>query len=325
MRISLYGAGSWGTALAALLAQQQRSVTLWARDPDVARTIREHRQNPTRLPGLVLPEALHCTSDFEAAAQADWHIIATPMVALRATAARLHPYRPQGVIWLCKGLEADTQRLPHQVIDETLPGVPGAALSGPSFADEVAQGLPFALVCASSHVEFARRAAHALHGGPMRVYSSGDVVGVEIGGAVKNVMAIAAGIADGLHLGLNARAALMTRGLAEMTRLGVALGARAETFMGLAGMGDLILTCTGDLSRNRRVGLALAQGQSLEAISASLGAVAEGVKSAPSVRQLAQQCGLDLPISEAVYRVLFERIDPRTALHELLSRQTRDE
>ncbi|MCA3148199.1 MAG: NAD(P)-dependent glycerol-3-phosphate dehydrogenase [Burkholderiales bacterium] len=325
MHISVYGAGSWGTALAIVLARQGRPVTLWARQAQYAHLMQSQRENHARLPGFPLPEAVSVIADFEAAAQADWHIIATPMSALRETARRLSGYQPQRVLWLCKGLEADSESLPHQVLQQVLPGVTCGALSGPSFAQEAAQGLPFALVCASENVAFARHAAETLHGGNMRVYSSGDVVGVEIAGAVKNVMAIATGIADGLKLGMNARAALITRGLAEMTRLGLALGARAETFMGLAGVGDLLLTCTGDLSRNRRVGLALARGEVLTDITAQLGAVAEGVKSAPSIDQLARRTGVEMPITRAVCAVLFERLPAQEALQQLLSRQVRSE
>jgi glycerol-3-phosphate dehydrogenase (NAD(P)+) len=325
MHISVYGAGSWGTALAIVLARQGRPVTLWARQAQHAHLMQSQRENHARLPGFPLPEAVSVIADFEAAAQADWHIIATPMSALRETARRLSGYQPQRVLWLCKGLEADSESLPHQVLQQVLPGVTCGALSGPSFAQEAAQGLPFALVCASENVAFARHAAETLHGGNMRVYSSGDVVGVEIAGAVKNVMAIATGIADGLKLGMNARAALITRGLAEMTRLGLALGARAETFMGLAGVGDLLLTCTGDLSRNRRVGLALARGEVLTDITAQLGAVAEGVKSAPSIDQLARRTGVEMPITRAVCAVLFEGLAPQSALQQLLSRQVRSE
>lgn len=325
MRISLYGAGSWGTALAIVLARQNKPVMLWARQPEQVHMMQSQRENLARLPGFPLPEALSVTADFEAAAQADWHIIATPMLALRETAQRLSRYQPQRVLWLCKGLETGSESMPHQVLHHVLPGVVCGALSGPSFAQEAAQGLPFALVCASESLDFARDAAEILHGGNMRVYSSGDVVGVEIAGAVKNVMAIATGIADGLELGMNARAALITRGLAEMTRLGLALGARAETFMGLAGVGDLLLTCTGDLSRNRRVGLALARGEVLTDITAQLGAVAEGVKSAPSIDQLARRSGVEMPITRAVCAVLFEGLAPQSALQQLLSRQVRSE
>lgn len=325
MHISVYGAGSWGTALAIVLARQGRPVTLWARQAQYAHLMQSQRENHARLPGFPLPEGVSVIADFEAAAQADWHIIATPMSALRETARRLSGYQPQRVLWLCKGLEADSESLPHQVLQQVLPGVTCGALSGPSFAQEAAQGLPFALVCASENVAFARHAAETLHGGNMRVYSSGDVVGVEVAGAVKNVMAIATGIADGLKLGMNARAALITRGLAEMTRLGLALGARAETFMGLAGVGDLLLTCTGDLSRNRRVGLALARGEVLTDITAQLGAVAEGVKSAPSIDQLARRTGVEMPITRAVCAVLFERLPAQEALQQLLSRQVRSE
>jgi glycerol-3-phosphate dehydrogenase (NAD(P)+) len=325
MRISLYGAGSWGTALAIVLARQNKHVTLWARQTHQVRLMQEQKENRARLPGFPLPDALSLTADFEVAAQAEWHIIATPMSALRETAQRLSAYQTQRVLWLCKGLEADSECMPHQVLHQVLSGVPCGALSGPSFAQEAAQGLPFALVCASENLEFARHAAETLHGGNMRVYCSGDVVGVEIAGAVKNVLAIATGISDGLQLGMNARAALITRGLAEMTRLGLALGARPETFMGLAGVGDLLLTCTGDLSRNRRVGLALAKGDALADITTRLGAVAEGVKSAPGIDQLAQRCGVEMPITRAVCAVLFERLTAQEALRQLLSRQVRSE
>jgi glycerol-3-phosphate dehydrogenase (NAD(P)+) len=325
MRISLYGTGSWGTALAIVLARQNKPVTLWGRQPEQVRLMQEHRENHARLPGFTLPSGISVTADFEVAAQADWHIIATPLFGLRATAQRLSEYQAQRVLWLCKGLEAHTGYLPHQVLEQVLPGVSCGALSGPSFAQEAAQGLPFALACAANDLEFARHVAEVFHGGNMRVYCSGDVIGVEIAGAVKNVMAIAAGIADGLELGMNARAALITRGLAEITRLGLALGARAETFMGLAGVGDLILTCTGDLSRNRRVGLALAKGETLTQITTRLGAVAEGVKSALSIDQLALRTGVEMPITRAVCAVLFEQLAAQDALQQLLSRQLRNE
>lgn len=324
MRISVYGAGSWGTALASILASttetQHRVVTLWARDAGLAQEMQAQRENQRRLPGIHFPPSLTVTSDFSIAAQADWHIVATPVSALRTTAERLRAYAPAGVIWLCKGIEADTQLMPHQIVEAVLPGVRSAALSGPSFAQEAAQGLPFALVCASTNLAFATSVAETLHHGTMRVYSSEDLVGVEIGGAAKNVMAIAAGITDGLQLGANARAALITRGLAEISRLGLALGARLETFMGLAGIGDLILTCTGDLSRNRRVGLALAQGQSIKHITTTLGATAEGVFCAPALLGLAQRLGIDMPITRTVHAILFQGLAPREGLQQLMNR-----
>jgi glycerol-3-phosphate dehydrogenase (NAD(P)+) len=325
MRISIYGAGSWGTALALVLGRQNKPVTLWARQSQHAQLMQAKRENYARLPGFELPKIISVTADFELAAQADWHIIATPMSALRETTTRLSQYQPERVIWLCKGLEANTEYLPHQVLHQILPGVACGALSGPSFAQEAAQELPFALVCASENLQLAHHAAETLHGGNMRVYSSGDIIGVEIAGAVKNVIAIATGVADGLELGMHARAALITRGLAEISRLGLALGARTETFMGLAGVGDLLLTCTGDLSRNRRVGLALAKGEALTQVTARLGAIAEGVKSAPHINQLAERTGVDMPITRAVCAILFEQLSPQEALQQLLSRQMRGE
>jgi glycerol-3-phosphate dehydrogenase (NAD(P)+) len=230
------------------------------------------------------------------------------------------------LVWLCKGFESGAARLPHQVCAEELaPGVPRAVLSGPSFAQEVARGLPAALTLASADAAFARDAARALHGPTMRIYPSGDVPGVEAAGAVKNVIAIAAGVSDGLELGLSARAALITRGLAEMTRLGIALGGRSETFMGLAGAGDLILTCTGDLSRNRRVGLALARGTPLPQVLAGLGHTAEGVSTARAVASLAAQLNIDMPITRAVCRVLDDPGQARAAVQDLLAREQKAE
>lgn len=324
-RISIYGAGSWGTALAVVLANAGKNITLWARNAQQLAVMQAQGENAARLPGVSLPRSLKLSADFSAAANADIHIIAVPMAALRETAQRLQPYAPRAVLWLCKGLEPQSWLLPHQVLNEVLPDVPCAALSGPSFADEAARGLPFALVCAAQQAAFAQQCVDQLHTGVMRLYSCPDLIGVEIAGAVKNVMAIATGIGDGLQLGLNARAALITRGLAEITRLGLALGAQRETFMGLAGMGDLILTCTGDLSRNRRVGLALAAGKKLSDIVAQLGAVAEGVLSAPSIQQLAQRHQVEMPITQTVCQVLFEDLVPHIALQQLLARSTRSE
>ena len=276
LKLTVIAAGAWGTALAIAFAARHQ-VTLWTRETDLAQQMRQARENAQFLPGFPLPESLLVGSDFDSSvADADLLIIATPLVGFRPTLCRLRDaglVRP--LIGVCKGLEAKTALLPHQVVAAELgTNVLCGALSGPSFAEEVAQGLPTAITLASGDAEFARRMAVELHSARLRIYANDDLSGVEVGGAVKNVMAIATGICDGLGLGHNARAALMTRGLAEIARLGVALGGQPNTFMGLAGMGDLILTCTGDLSRNRRVGLGLAAGKTLAQILADLGHVA---------------------------------------------------
>jgi len=260
----------------------------------------------------------------EATRSAGLVLAATPVAGLRELLRGLRGAPP--LVWLCKGFEEGTGALPHQIAAETLgEQAPSGALSGPSFAEEVARGLPCALTLASRDAAFAREAAAQLHGGRMRVYYSADLVGVEVGGAVKNVMAIAAGISDGLGLGLNARAALITRGLAEIARLGAAMGGRPETFMGLAGAGDLILTATGDLSRNRRVGLELARGRSLAEIIARLGHVAEGVHSAKEVARLAAARGVDMPVSDAVSSVLSGTMTAANAVERLLARESKME
>lgn len=329
MRIAVLGAGAWGTALAAAAAGRH-AVTLWARDPAQAAAIAAQRRNARYLgEDVALPAALAVSADFDATlagAQGPGGlvVIATPMAALRPTLQRL----PAGVpaLWLCKGFEAGTGLLGHEVARALRPGEACGVLSGPSFAIEVARGQPTALVAASADPALAAAAVEAFHSDALRVYTSADVVGVEVGGAVKNVLAIATGIADGLPMtGLNARAALVTRGLAEMTRLGVALGARAETFMGLSGLGDLVLTATGDLSRNRRVGLELAAGRSLPQILDALGHVAEGVYSAPTVLARARAAGVEMPITEAVVAVLDGRLAPADALGRLMARQARSE
>lgn len=325
MKIAILGAGAWGTALAISLSAHHR-VTLWARNAAQIETMRRTRCNQLYLPDVVLPENLELSADFFAAlAEAELAIIAVPTAALRATLQQL-PGATQrhtgfGVIWVCKGFEAETSMLPHQVVAEVLPaGVPSGVLSGPSFAQEVARNLPTALTLASADEEFARVTAQALHHARLRIYASTDVIGVEVGGAVKNVMAIAAGISDGMGLGLNARAALLTRGLAEITRLGLKLGGRAETLGGLSGAGDLILTCTGDLSRNRQVGLLLAQQHDLTEILHRLGHVAEGVYTVREVHQLAQRLGVAMPICHAVYRILYEQVPAAEMVVALLSR-----
>ena len=319
-RIAVLGAGAWGTALATVLAARHE-VTLWARDAAQAESIERARVNARYLPEIPLPAALAVRAAWPE--RAHLYVVATPVAGLREVLPRC---AGTALVWLCKGFEAGTGLLPHQVVAEVL-GARAAcgALSGPSFALEVARGLPCALTLASRNAEFAASAAQVLHGGRLRVYHGTDLAGVEVGGAVKNVMAIAVGIADGLGLGHNARAALITRGLAEMTRLGVALGGKAETFMGLTGAGDLILTATGDLSRNRRVGLALARGEPLAAILEKLGHVAEGVPTAREVLRRARALGIDMPITQAVQAVLAGRLTPPQAVEALLARDPKPE
>ncbi len=327
MNIAVLGAGAWGTALAVSLAPRH-NVVLWARDAGQIAAMAASRRNQRYLPGIDLPEGLQLTHDLDAAlAAAELVLVVVPVSALRTTLQRVATLsKPVPVVWACKGFEAETAELPHQVVAETLPqDFSYGVLSGPSFALEVARGLPTALTLASNDGDFAQRAAHALHHPRLRIYSSTDVVGVEVGGAVKNVLAIAAGIADGMGFGYNARAALITRGLAEMTRLGIKLGGRAETLGGLSGAGDLILTCTGDLSRNRQVGILLAQQHALPDILDRLGHVAEGVYTVREIHHLAQREGVDMPICNAVYRVLYEGLPAASAVEALLSRTPNSE
>jgi glycerol-3-phosphate dehydrogenase (NAD(P)+) len=335
MNITVIGAGAWGTALAISLAASHR-VTLWARDAAQIEAMRVTRYNQHYLPDILLPANIELSSDFSAAlATAELAIIAVPTAALRPTLHQLVQLQRRpfdglragfGVVWVCKGFEAETAKLPHQVAAEVLPeGFQYGVLSGPSFAQEVARGFPTALTLASADEEFARSTAQALHHAYLRIYASNDMVGVEVGGAVKNVMAIAAGICDGMGLGLNARAALLTRGLAEITRLGLKLGGRSETLSGLSGLGDLILTCTGDLSRNRQVGLLLVQQHDLPEILRRLGHVAEGVYTVREVHHLAQRLGVAMPICEAVYRILYENIPAAEMVATLLNRAPNSE
>lgn len=327
MKLTVLGAGAWGTALASVYAKRH-DVTLWARDAQHIAEISRAQENVRYLPGFHLPEDLKFSSDLsQAIAQAELILVVVPSRAMRGVLHTLTQFQnPAPIVWACKGLEPDTAKLLHQVAQETLPEeVSRGVLSGPSFAQEVARGLPCALTVASHDEVFAQQAAVDLHDHHLRVYSSNDVIGVELGGAVKNVMAIATGISDGMGFGANARAALITRGLAEISRLGLALGGKRETFMGLAGMGDLILTCTGDLSRNRTVGLGLARGQSLDAILRDLGHTAEGVHTCAEVLRLAAQHQVEMPITQAVQRVMFEGVPPRQALEELLAREPKAE
>jgi glycerol-3-phosphate dehydrogenase (NAD(P)+) len=328
MNIAVLGAGAWGTAIACAAAARH-AVLLYARDSAQADAIRRDRENRRYLPGVTLPPGLGITSRLEDAvahARGGMLVIATPTDALRGLLRALQSRPvPFSVVWLCKGFEKASGRLAHEVVQEEMGAqVDAGPLSGPSFAQEVACGLPTALTVAGA-VPFCERVTDALHGGALRIYSSDDVIGVEVGGAVKNVLAIATGICDALELGLNARAALITRGLAEMTRLGCALGARPETFMGLTGVGDLILTATGDLSRNRRIGLELGRGVSKDAALATLGHVAEGVHSAHAVRARAHAAGIEMPITEAVCAVLDGVLSPPQALDRLLAREPKRE
>lgn len=327
MKIAVLGAGAWGTALAINLAGRH-AVWLWARDPEQLRLMSAARVNARYLPGCAFPERLAVEPELPRAIEGcTYVVIAVTVSGLRATLRRLRELKlAVPVIWLCKGFERPDARLPHEVYAEELgDGPAGAVLSGPSFAQEVAAGLPAALTLAATDATLAAAAAQALHGPTLRVYSHDDVIGVEVGGAVKNVIAIAAGVCDGLGLGLNARAALITRGLAEMTRLGIALGGRAETFTGLAGIGDLLLTCTGDLSRNRRVGLALARGEAAASAQAGLGHVAEGVFTAGEVRRRAAALGVEMPITEAVCRVLAQPESAADIVRSLLARDPKPE
>ncbi|HKA44423.1 MAG TPA: NAD(P)H-dependent glycerol-3-phosphate dehydrogenase [Burkholderiales bacterium] len=327
MKIAVLGAGAWGTAIGITLARRH-DVTLWARDAALLDVLRAARRNERYLPGFDLPPTLALASDIAVALDgAELILAAVTTNGLRETLRRAQQART-GVplVWLCKGFESERARLPHEICAEELDvKAPRAVLSGPSFAEEVARGLPTALTLAAADSGFARATAQVVHSSTLRVYVSEDVTGVEVAGAVKNVMAIAAGISDSLELGFNARAALITRGLAEMTRLGVALGARAETFMGLAGIGDLMLTCTSDLSRNRRVGLALARGEEPGAVLSRLGHVAEGVFTARAVRRLARELKVEMPITSAVCRVLDYPGEAREAVQELLAREQKSE
>ena len=327
MKIAILGAGAWGTALAINLGARHQ-VTLWTPDTEHLAEMVSQRTNRRYLPDFPLSDSLQLTSVFAAAVDtADLALIVVPVAGLRETLRRIVACgKAVPVIWGCKGFEAQSAKLPHQVAQEEYAGVaPCGVLSGPSFAQEVAQRLPTALTLAAHDEEFSRNIAAQLHTARLRVYSSRDVVGVETGGAVKNVITLAAGISDGMGFGHNARAALITRGLAEMTRLGLKLGGHMETFMGLAGVGDLILTSTGDLSRNRRVGLMLAAGRPLPDILHDLGHIAEGVYTAREVLRLSQELDVEMPITQAVCSVLYDGVPARTAVEALLNREPKTE
>jgi glycerol-3-phosphate dehydrogenase (NAD(P)+) len=327
--IAVLGAGSWGTALAVLLARNGHAVTLWGHDAAHMARVAHDRGNSAFLPGIPFPDNLSVSDDLQSlASSAQRFLLVVPSHAFRSvlTAAQPHMSRDAVVAWATKGLDAGTGKLLSQVGDEILGAATASGIvSGPTFAKEVANGLPTAVTVASADMAVAEDIAQWLRNDRVRVYTSQDRVGVELGGAVKNIMAIATGISDGLGFGANARAALITRGLAEMQRLGAAMGARPETFMGLAGLGDLVLTCTDDQSRNRRVGLALGKGRPLKLALADLGQVAEGVTTAREVHALAQRLNVDMPITEQVYRVLWESLSPQQAVEALLRREPRQE
>ncbi|MGE8320802.1 MAG: NAD(P)H-dependent glycerol-3-phosphate dehydrogenase [Comamonas sp.] len=333
MKMVVIGAGAWGTALA-MNAAARHEVRLWARDAAQAQAMQAQRENTRYLPGIAFPPALQVVGgDVQALlADADLVILGTPMAALRGWLTELRDC-PLPLAWLCKGFEAVPAGAPagtygllaSEVCAQVAPRLQAGVLSGPSFAQEVARHQPTALVAASPHAAVRDALVQAFHGGNLRVYANADITGVEVGGAVKNVLAIATGLCDGLALGLNARAALITRGLAEMTRLGLALGAQADTFMGLSGLGDLVLTATGDLSRNRKIGLLLAQGQSLEQAVQSLGHVAEGVYSARTVLARAQALRVQMPITETVVALLAGTLPVHEAVQALMAREPRAE
>ncbi len=338
--VTVIGAGSWGTALA-ILASRQCPTLLWARNPETVNDIKNNRTNSQYLGDIQIPSNLDATNNLQEAllhaesAENGLIILGVPVRALQSTCIKLSDMLKNSnasnlsVLWTCKGLQENSGLLPHQVAEQALSelqskGMGLGVLSGPSFAHEVARGLPVALTVATRNNETVQRTIQALHGEAARIYSSTDIAGVEIGGALKNVIAVACGISDGLQLGDNARAALITRGLAEIQRLGTALGGQPSTFFGLTGLGDLVLTTTGSLSRNRQVGLAIGEGQSLTNILAS-GITAEGVRCVQAVLQIAAQHELELPICQAVYNVLFNNLTPSKAVHQLLTREAKPE
>jgi len=327
--VAVLGAGSWGTALALQLDRSGSHSILWGRDAEYISRMDRSRFNSRYLPDIHIPESIDLETDILAAVKAADHVLlATPSYAFAATIKTIRDALApgQGVAWACKGFEPGSGRLLHKVAAELLPaGVPLAIVTGPSFAKEVAMNMPTAVTVAGSDSHFTEIMAGALHGGRFRAYTSEDIIGAELGGAVKNVMAVATGICDGMSLGDNARAALITRGLAEMMRLGLALKARPETLMGLAGAGDLILTCTGDLSRNRQLGLLLGRGKPLEQALEEIGQVVEGVNSAAEVQRLALQYEINMPISEQVNGIIHKGWNPVEGVARLLAREQKAE
>jgi glycerol-3-phosphate dehydrogenase (NAD(P)+) len=328
-KVSVLGAGSWGTALAILLARNGHRVSLWGHRPEHVATLRAERCNSRYLPGVQFPENLEIVEDLRTAAGgAEIQLIAVPSAAFGAVIDAIKPHLPgkPKIAWATKGLELETGRLLHEVAATVLgPEVPTAVLSGPSFATEVAAGLPTAITVASKEADFARGLVNLLRNNRFRAYTSSDVIGVQLGGATKNVLAIAAGVADGLGFGANSRAALVTRGLAEMMRLGLSLGGKPETLMGLAGVGDLILTCTDNQSRNRRFGLGLGCGETRAEIVSRIGQEIEGIGTAKVIYRLAQIHGIDMPITVQTYKILYEGLAPLEAVNNLLLREPKSE
>ena len=327
-KLTVLGAGSWGTALAALTARNGVSTRLWGRDAAALAEVAAQRCNERYLPGISLPGALHYEADLAAAVRgADIVLIVVPSHAFSSMLDALVPVLDAGtaIAWATKGFEPGTGRFLHELVAEKLPGRPAAVVTGPSFAKEVATGLPSAVTVHSDDDAFAQQLASLLHAPNLRAYSGGDMLGAELGGAMKNVLAVATGVADGMQLGLNARAGLITRGMNEMLRLGVALGARPETLIGLSGLGDLVLTCTGDLSRNRRLGLALGQGVAIDEAVRRIGQAVESILTADEVARLAAKHGLDLPISAGVRAVLHGEVTPVDGLKALMAREQKPE
>jgi len=326
---AVLGAGSWGTALAMQLMRAGSAVVLWDWDRKHIESIAEARCNRQHLPDYPLPDDMLVQPDLEAAVRmADEILIVVPSHAFAGLIEQIKPWLKdgQGIAWACKGLEPGTGRFLHEPAKKVFGKErPLALVTGPSFAKEVAANLPTAVTVAGSDPAYSERIARALHGANFRAYTSDDIVGAELGGSVKNVLAIATGMADGMHLGHNARAALITRGLAEMMRLGRAMGAQERTLIGLAGLGDLVLTATGDLSRNRRLGIALGQGKSIDAAVEEIGQVVEGIKTSLEIWRLAGRLGVDMPISEQIYSIIHEGADPRLALRRLLDREQKRE
>ncbi|MGB5210455.1 MAG: NAD(P)H-dependent glycerol-3-phosphate dehydrogenase [Gammaproteobacteria bacterium] len=327
--IAVLGAGSWGTALAIQFARSGTPTFLWGRQEDHLDRLAEDRENQHYLPGAKFPSELRVEPDLQKAlTAAPMVLVAVPSHAFRQTLEMLRPFLRSDarVSWATKGFEVESGLLPHQIAATVLgPDIATAVLSGPTFAKEVGAGLPTAMTVASADADFASALAESISGDRFRAYTSNDMVGVEVGGAVKNALAIGAGICDGLGFGANTRVALITRGLVEMTRLGVALGAQPATFMGLAGMGDLVLTCTDDLSRNRRMGLALAAGKTVAEAETGIGQVVEGVKAAEAVHRVAAKANIEMPICEQIYRILYLGEDPRTAVSTLMQRDLKSE
>jgi glycerol-3-phosphate dehydrogenase (NAD(P)+) len=328
-KIAVLGAGSWGTTLAILAARNGCPTLLWGHNPEHMASLAQNRENKRYLPGSVFPENLAVTSDLaEAARFCNLMLISVPSHAFKDTLAKLKPYASDDVqiAWATKGFNSDNGSLLHQVVSKIFSEqTPAALISGPSFAAEVAAELPTAITIASSQTDFANLLANMLHSERFRTYTNSDLIGVEVGGAVKNVMAIAAGIADGLGFGANTRAALITRGLNEIIRLGIKMGGKQETFMGLAGLGDLVLTCTDNQSRNRRFGLALGQGKDTALAAKEIDQEIEGISAAKETFLLAQKYGIDMPITEQTYKVLYEGLDPLTAVQNLLAREQKAE